>query len=238
MNNLPFTPGVRSTGARPKRTRQVRRHLAMLAVAIGAAGLLACEEQELSRGIVIGKIDFDDPTWPLPQIPETATVGVPLEIAVWTGGSGCYEYVHTAGGVDGRSAVVRPMDMLLLAVARPIPSSSNTGQRGSSRSRGPRRSRSGTSTARRFGARITVTAGRRPRCTRWRWRPRGRAAVVLTPTTPPPAPQTAPPQTPSYDHRHTAVPPSETPSPPRAGTSSARQKSRARNDAAALTSTP
>ena len=114
MNNLPFTPGVRSTGARPKRTLQVRLHLAMLAVAIGAAGLLACEEQELSRGIVIGMIDFDDPAWPLPQIPETATVGVPLEIAVWTGGSGCYEYAQTAGGVDGRSAVVRPMDMFIV----------------------------------------------------------------------------------------------------------------------------
>ena len=111
MNNLPFTPGVRSTGARPKRTRQVRRHLAMLAVAIGAAGLLACEEQELSSGIVIGKIDFDDPAWPAPQIPETATVGVPLEIAVWTGGSGCYEYARIEGGVNGRSATVRPMDM-------------------------------------------------------------------------------------------------------------------------------
>ena len=114
MHILPFTPGVRSTGARPKRPRQVRRHLAMLAVAIAASGLLACEEQELSRGIVIGKIDFDDPAWPLPQIPETATVGVPLEIAVWTGGSGCYEYAWTAGGVDGLSATVIPTDIFIV----------------------------------------------------------------------------------------------------------------------------
>ena len=82
----------------------------MLAVAIGAAGLLACEEEWVDTGIVVGKIDFDDPTWPLPQIPETATVGVPVEISVWTGGSGCYEYYRTEGGVDGRSAIVRPMD--------------------------------------------------------------------------------------------------------------------------------
>ncbi|MCE2397510.1 MAG: hypothetical protein J4F34_00495 [Gemmatimonadetes bacterium] len=88
----------------------------MLAVAIGAAGLLACEEQELERGIVTGKIDFDDPTWPLPQIPETATVGVPVEIAVWTGGSGCYEYFYTDGGngSDGRSAMVRPIDYFIV----------------------------------------------------------------------------------------------------------------------------
>ena len=86
----------------------------MLAVAIGAAGLLACEEQEESRGIVIGKIDFDDPTWPLPQIPETATVGVPVEIAVWTGGSGCYEYVETGGGGGARWATVIPYDTFIV----------------------------------------------------------------------------------------------------------------------------
>ncbi|MDE0122508.1 MAG: hypothetical protein OXQ93_07930 [Gemmatimonadota bacterium] len=61
----------------------------------------------------IPKIDFDDPAWPLPQIPETATVGVPVEIAVWTGGSGCYEYARTGGGVDGRSATVTPIDYLI-----------------------------------------------------------------------------------------------------------------------------
>ncbi len=114
MDNLPSTPRIRPTRAPPKRTRPLRRHLAMLAVAIGAAGLLACEEEEWSRGIVIGKIDFDDLAWPLPQIPETATVGVPLEIAVWTGGSGCYEYSWTAGGVDGRSATLIPTDTFIV----------------------------------------------------------------------------------------------------------------------------
>ena len=93
---------------------QVRRHLAMLAVAIGAAGLLACEDPELDRGIVVGKIDFDDPAWPLPRIPDTATVGVPVEIAVWTGGSGCYEYARTDGGVDGQSASVVPRDYFVV----------------------------------------------------------------------------------------------------------------------------
>ena len=114
MNSVPFTPRVRSARAHPIRKRPVLRHLTKLAVAISAIGLLACEEQEESRGRVIGKIDFDDPTWPLPQIPETATVGVPVEIAVWTGGSGCYEYGWTDGGVNGRSATVIPNDYFIV----------------------------------------------------------------------------------------------------------------------------
>ena len=77
MNSVPFTPPVRSARAHPIRKRPVLRHLTMLAVAIGAAGLLACEEQELERGAVVGKIDFDDPTWPLPQIPRRQPSGPP-----------------------------------------------------------------------------------------------------------------------------------------------------------------
>ena len=114
MISVPFTPGIPSAGARPERKRQALRHLATLAVAIGAIGLLACEDPVSERGIVIGKIDFDDPAWPLPRIPETATVGVPVEIAVWTGGSGCYEYLDTRGGVDGRSATVIPHDYFIV----------------------------------------------------------------------------------------------------------------------------
>lgn len=107
MDGLPSTPRVRSACFHPGRTRRVLRRAAMLGVAIG---LFACEDPELERGIVIGKIDFDDPAWPLPQIPETATVGVPLEISVWTGGNECYEEAYTRGGVDGRSATVVPFD--------------------------------------------------------------------------------------------------------------------------------
>ena len=114
MNSVPFTPRVRSARAHPIRKRPVLRHLTKLAVAIGAIGLLACEDPAVESGIVVGKIDFDDPAWPLPQIPETATVGVPVEIAVWTGGSGCYEHYSTAGGVDGRSAWVRPVDIFTI----------------------------------------------------------------------------------------------------------------------------
>ena len=144
LNSVPFTPHVRSARARPIHKPPVLRHMTKLAVAIGAIGLVGCEDPELERGIVVGKIDFDDPTRRLPQIPDTATVGIPVEIAVSTGGSGCYEYAWTAGGVDRRSATVIPWTLSLSAVARPVASSWNTGQRGASRSRGLRRSRSNT----------------------------------------------------------------------------------------------
>lgn len=114
MNNVPSRPCVRPARAHPIRTRPVLLLLTKLAVAIGAIGLLACDDPELSRGIVVGKIDFDDPAWRLPEIPETATVGVPVEVAVWTGGSGCYEYAATFGGVDGLSAWVRPEDIFIV----------------------------------------------------------------------------------------------------------------------------
>lgn len=114
MNSVPFRPGTPSAGAQSGRGRQALRHLTGLAVAIGAIGLLGCEDPVSERGIVIGKIDFDDPAWPLPQIPDTATVGVPVEIAVWTGGSGCYEFAWTNGGVDGRSASVVPTDYFIV----------------------------------------------------------------------------------------------------------------------------
>lgn len=114
MNSVPVTPGVRPAGADPTRKRQALRHLATLAVAIAAVGLHACENPEQERGIVFGRIDFDDPDWPLPQIPDTATAGVPLQVSAWTGGSGCYEYARTGGGVDGRSASFRPIDYFIV----------------------------------------------------------------------------------------------------------------------------
>ena len=114
MNSISFTPAVRSAGAHPIRKPQALRHLATLALAITAAGLLACEDPEEFRRLINGRIDFDDPTWPLPEIPETATAGVPVQITVWTGGSGCYEYAGTDGGVDGRSATVIPRDHFIV----------------------------------------------------------------------------------------------------------------------------
>ena len=114
MLGVPYTRAVRSAVVHPGRTRQALRHLATLAVAFGAAGLLACENPEEFRRLINGRIDFDDPTWPLPEIPETATAGVPVQITVWTGGSGCYEYAATHGSIDGLSASVSPRDYFVV----------------------------------------------------------------------------------------------------------------------------
>lgn len=114
MNGIPFTPGVRSARVRPQRTRHILRHVATLVVAIGAAGLPACENPEEFRRLIPGRIDFEDPAWPLPEIPDTATAGAPVQITVWTGGSGCYEYALTEGGVDGLSASVSPRDYFIV----------------------------------------------------------------------------------------------------------------------------
>ena len=110
MNNLPFTPGVRSTGARPKRTRQVRRHLAKWLILIGVIALPGCDLGP-SEYRVVGLIRFDDVYWPLPEIPEQATANVPSEITIWTGGGGCYRRGDTEVVVNGRSAVVTPYDI-------------------------------------------------------------------------------------------------------------------------------
>ena len=66
---------------------------------------------------MIGVIPFDDPAydyWPLPEIPETATAGVPLEMTIWTMYSDCEDMRRGDTEVTalGRSAVVVPYDIL------------------------------------------------------------------------------------------------------------------------------
>ena len=108
MSHVPIIPHAATPSPHPKRSRQVLRRLARLAVAVviglPGCGLFSPEDP------VIGIIDFDHAAWPLPQIPETATAGVPLEMAIWTGGGGCYRQGYTEVEVDGRSAVVTPYD--------------------------------------------------------------------------------------------------------------------------------
>ena len=114
MNPVPFTSDVRSTGAHPKRLRQITRHMRKLALVIGAAGLLSCHEAPYWQHLVIGAVDFDEPAWPSPQIPETAIVGEPLPVTVWTGDRGCSEYAFTRGGATGQSGSIIPYDYLTL----------------------------------------------------------------------------------------------------------------------------
>ena len=110
MNRVPFIPVVPSRDGRPKRTGRVLRRVTRLTVAIGVVGLPGCLETEPTEHRVIGLMRLDHPRidWPLPQIPETATAGVPLEAVFWTGGHGCYRGADTEVVVTGRSAGVTP----------------------------------------------------------------------------------------------------------------------------------
>jgi len=110
MVHVPIIPPGPPPGAHPNRTRQVLRHLARMAVAVVIVGLTGCLSVTEHR--VIGIIDFDDSSWPLPRIPETATAGVPIEMTIWTMETGCYRQGDTEVEVDGRSAVLTPYDFL------------------------------------------------------------------------------------------------------------------------------
>lgn len=113
MSHDLFIPHRPPPAAHPNRPRQVLRHLARLAVAVAIVGLPGCNRSSTDavEHRVIGTIDFS-PGRPLPQIPETATAGVPLEIVVTTRGAGCHRQGDTEVEVNGRSAVVTPYDIL------------------------------------------------------------------------------------------------------------------------------
>lgn len=109
-----FVVGGWSVGGRPNGARRALRGVVGSAVLVVAVALLGCELFEPSEYRVIGKAKLDDPRydWPLPEIPETATAGVPFEITVTTGGNSCYRGGETGLVVKGRSAVVIPYDYI------------------------------------------------------------------------------------------------------------------------------
>jgi len=89
MIHLPFIPSAASTSAHPKHARGAFRLLGRLAVAIAVVGLGGCGIfGPTTDRRVIGGIDFHDRR--LPEIPETATAGVPFEMTIWTAGNSCY----------------------------------------------------------------------------------------------------------------------------------------------------
>ena len=67
----------------------------------------------LVQPVAIG-VKVVEPAWPSPQIPETAIVGEPLPVTVWTGDRGCSEYAFTRGGATGQSGSIIPYDYLTL----------------------------------------------------------------------------------------------------------------------------
>ena len=113
MNPVPVLPSIPLSGARPKRARRVFRHLGRLAVVVGTIALPA-RLDTVTEHRVIGYMLIDHPRidGPQPQIPDTATAMVPLEISIWTALSGCYRGGDTEVVVKGRSAVVTPYDYL------------------------------------------------------------------------------------------------------------------------------
>ena len=84
-------------------------HLGRFLAALGVVALLACDSVSPTAPGVIGHIKPDaltDSSHPMrPQIPETATAGVPLELTFWTWGF-CLAGESTEVSVDGRTALV------------------------------------------------------------------------------------------------------------------------------------
>ncbi|MYA63418.1 MAG: hypothetical protein F4139_15360 [Gemmatimonadetes bacterium] len=117
MNHAPLIrPAGPTVGAHPKRARSTLRQLAGLAVAIVVCALLGCDPVPTDHRVV-GTVYIDEPrvpNWPLPQVPDTATAGVPLEITIWTVDTGCRDMRQGDTEVTalGRSAIVIPYDIL------------------------------------------------------------------------------------------------------------------------------
>ena len=111
MTGIPVSQAAGSRIARRTSARRTRSNPASLVVAIGAVAVSACIDPiDPNEFRVVGHI----PPEVLagggryePQIPETATVGVPLEIGIWT-----FHHCAEDAGLDvaeyGGSAVATP----------------------------------------------------------------------------------------------------------------------------------
>ncbi|MDE2872607.1 MAG: hypothetical protein OXQ94_13085 [Gemmatimonadota bacterium] len=106
MIHLPFLPSAPFTGAHPRRARGALRLAPRLAVALAVVGLGGCGIFGLTtERRVIGIMGR------LPEIPETATAGVPFEMTIWTQGDHCnYIGGETDVAVTGPIAEVTPFD--------------------------------------------------------------------------------------------------------------------------------
>jgi len=111
MTRLPSFPVPPSPGARPRDIRQVCRAGRFL-VAAAAVALVACDGPSTppEEDRVIGNVVFGDDLEP--QVPQTATAGVPFQITIWTVGNGGYRAADTDVAYGGRLAVVTPYDYM------------------------------------------------------------------------------------------------------------------------------
>ena len=110
------SPAVPSDGARPPRPRRAIGHLARLAVLIGAIAFPACIDEGAVEHRVVGNIPFGvfAELGFLPQIPDTVTATVPMQITFWTAGSAsCILFDDTEVVGSGRSVGVIPYDIVV-----------------------------------------------------------------------------------------------------------------------------
>lgn len=112
MTCLPSFPVPPSPGATTRDIRQVCRHAGRFLVAAAAVALVACDDPgaPLEEDRVIGNVVFGDDREP--QVPQTATAGVPFRITIWTAGNGGYRAADTEVAYGGRLAVVTPYDYM------------------------------------------------------------------------------------------------------------------------------
>ena len=114
MTRVPFSLAADFRTGRSKHLFRAPRHLGWVLVALGAVTLLACDPETPGTFRLVGYIEasvFTDSSHPLkPQIPETATAAVPLEITFWTVAC-CLVDGGTEVTVDDRTAVVTPFDV-------------------------------------------------------------------------------------------------------------------------------
>lgn len=108
MISVPFLSCAHSRTTRPERFRRRPRYLGGVLAAVAAAGLPACDVDVQSLRVVGVYVPGETQE---PIMPETATAGVPKEIAIWTVGT-----CTTAGDIEvryslgGRLAEVTPYD--------------------------------------------------------------------------------------------------------------------------------
>jgi len=106
MNHVLFLPSALAARAQQKHARGALRLAARLAVAIAVVGVGGCGIfGPTTDRRVIGILGR------LPEIPETATAGVPFEMTIWTQGDHCnYIGGETDVAVTGPIAEVTPFD--------------------------------------------------------------------------------------------------------------------------------
>ena len=114
MNRLPSLPPTPALTAVPKRAHRALHDLGRLLAGLSLVAALSCDDplEGPPSDRVVGYIGFSLVRGHEPQVPETATANIPLDVTVWTMGDGCVEGGDTEVAVDGLRAEVTPYDFV------------------------------------------------------------------------------------------------------------------------------